>query len=465
MNQETRLDSLFSILDQRELKSFSGFLDWQVSVNVRHKKQLPLMKKIVSSFIHQRADEKSGLFSSVSDKEKRYIMGDLSVYLQTFLVYRNAFNNNALYRNLLFKELAKRNALKPLNTLYKEQHTKREEIIREPAGHHYLYEAEKIFSEISLLHSGRKQTPAFNSISRYLDAHYILQKLKLFCEMANYSNVMAADMESLFFHEIIKEVKGGKFSDSKHITIYYYVLMTLINHEDERFFKKLKELVYNSENYFDALELMDFYHYLKNYCVKKINSGDLSYRPVLLDIYKTMMSAQNLFRKQWLSQWDYKNAVTIALREQEYNWAKSFIEKNNSFLIAVERKNAYRYNMAALNFAQKNFREARKLLQFVKTDDVFYRLDARLMMMKIYFELEDIDGLYYHISAFKKFLFRNKQISDYQKNIYTNLIKMVSRLTNALNNKSQLKKLNADLKTAKNVADIQWLKEKVEELI
>ncbi len=464
---KTKLDELLCSLEQRELKSFSSFLEWQVKVNARHERSLPAMKKIVASFIETKTGQNKSVsvLRGYNKKEQSYLTGDLSTYLQTFLVYRHAYNNDAIYNNLLLKELAKRNTAKPFHTLYKETKTRQENITADANGYYYLYEAEKKHYELSLVTEERSTIPDFKSISNYLDSHYILHKLKLFCEIANYRNVMSSHFEPLLYNEIISEVGSGKFKPVKQIMIYYYVLMTLTKPDDDNHFINLRETVMKSSADFDSDELMDFYHYLKNYCARKINAGVLAYRKTLIGIYKEMMSVKNLFRKQWLSQWDYKNAVTVSLRENEFIWAKSFIEKYVSYLAAPERKNAYRYNLAAWNFAKGNFKEARKLLQFVNMNDVFYRLDARLMMFKIYFELDDHHALYFQISSFKKFLQRNRQISDYQKSIYINFLKKAGELQKAFNSKAMLKKLQIELKHAKDVADVQWLREKVDELL
>ena len=87
------------------------------------------------------------------------------------------------------------------------------------------------------------------------------------------------------------------------------------------------------------------------------------------------------------------------------------------------------------------------------------------MMLKIYFEMDDQSALDYHITAFRKFLHRNKLVSDYQRTIYRNLLNFVVRLVGAFNDKALLKKLSTELKDAKDIADLQWLRTKVEELM
>lgn len=461
--EESKLKMLLSAMEVRELKSFLQFLKWQVSINERHKNCLPVMTAIIKLHLHKKPI--NSVTEKIPAKERGYITGDLSAYVQTFLTFKHVYSNDAVYRHLLSKELFKRGLNKPFNTLYKEVQRKKTDTLMHESGYHYLYEFEKKFYESLVLSGGSKTTPDFKNIARLLDIHYVLHKLKLFCEAANYSNIMSAEFDLLLKEEIIQLIEAGHFKNVTPVMIYYHVLLTLTKPEVEKHFDELQKLVSSCGNEFDSQELLELYHYLKNYCTRKINTGNLSYRKKLLTIYEEMLAEKKLFRKQWLSQWDYKNAVTISLREKEFAWTKKFIEKYNSYLIAAERKNAYRFNLAAFHFAKGEYREAKRALQFVDLSNVFYRLDGRLMMLKIYFELDDMDGLYFQISSFRKFLYRNRQVSDYQKSIYSNLLKAISRLTAAFNNHAQLKSLATEFKTAKDVADVQWLVNKTEELI
>lgn len=460
--EESRLHLLLSSLEVREIKSFLLFLQWQTAINERHKHWLPVMNKITTQYLHKKSI--SDIVNKIPAKERGYITGDLSAYLQTFLVFKHAYGNDTVYRHLLSKEFLKRSLIKPFNTLYKETQRKKNETLQHESGNHYLYELEKKFFELQVQSNG-KTIPDFKNISLLLDTHFVLHKLKLFCETANYSNIMSAEFDLLFSKEIITTVEAGYFKNMKPVMVYYYVFMTLTKPQEEEHFDKLQKLIASARNEFESIELMELYHYLKNYCTRKINAGNLLYRKKLLVIYKEMLAEKNLFRKQWLSQWDYKNAVTVSLREKEYLWAKKFIEKYNGYLTAAERKNAYRFNMAAFHFIKREFKEAKRMLQFVDLNNVFYRLDARLMMLKIYFELDDMDGLHFQMAAFKKFLYRNNQLSAYQKSIYSNLLKALSKLTRAFNDRTMLKKLAAEFKNAKDIADVQWISEKAEELL
>ncbi|MBK7856349.1 MAG: hypothetical protein IPJ79_16970 [Bacteroidetes bacterium] len=104
------------------------------------------------------------------------------------------------------------------------------------------------------------------------------------------------------------------------------------------------------------------------------------------------------------------------------------------------------------------------MLHKVSFTDIYYQLDSRSVLLKTYYETSDLDALQYHITAFRNFLKRNHSVSEYQLSIYSNLVKYTQRLLAAGNSKTKLLKLKK-VALNKSVADVQWLEQKIEELI
>ena len=118
-----------------------------------------------------------------------------------------------------------------------------------------------------------------------------------------------------------------------------------------------------------------------------------------------------------------------------------------------------------LMFIDNDFRKAIRKLQEVELNDVFYQLDARVILLKCFYELDDTDSFFYQASAFRLFLLRNRHISDYQKNIYRNLIKFLTAIVRSSYSRTKLLKIQSEIEQEKNVADLNWLRTKVNEAI
>jgi hypothetical protein len=225
----------------------------------------------------------------------------------------------------------------------------------------------------------------------------------------------------------------------------------------------LRGLLREHESVVTKEELRDMYKYVLNYCIKKINLGNISWQNELFDIYKTTLENRVLLTEGFLSHRDFKNIVTISLRLHELKWAEVFITRYVPELQAHERENARMYNTANLLFHTGDFSGALRLLQQVDFSDIFYDLDARSIVLKTWFELDEEDSFEYHATAFRTFLKRNKSVSEYQRTIYENLILYTSRLMKAGTKRKQIEKLRGELSYKKNVADLRWLLGKIEE--
>ena len=95
--------------------------------------------------------------------------------------------------------------------------------------------------------------------------------------------------------------------------------------------------------------------------------------------------------------------------------------------------------------------------------DLYYQLDSRSILLKCYYETGDTDGLLYFIPSFKMFLKRNKLISEYQRTIYSNLVKFTNMLVRYDGDVKKLKVLFEKVGEVKQIADVRWLTTKIEE--
>jgi len=86
------------------------------------------------------------------------------------------------------------------------------------------------------------------------------------------------------------------------------------------------------------------------------------------------------------------------------------------------------------------------------------------LLLKTYYELEATEAFLSLVDSFKVYIKRNKQIPANQKKNYNNLIKFVSKLYKwKLNPKKSLDDIAEELERTKPLADVIWLRKKLEE--
>ena len=120
--------------------------------------------------------------------------------------------------------------------------------------------------------------------------------------------------------------------------------------------------------------------------------------------------------------------------------------------------------MGYLLFFKGQYGEALKLINQVEFTDIFYALDSRTMLIKIYYQMDEWDPMQSAIEAFKVYLRRNKTLSENVKVLYTNFLKYIDKLSRLTKrDKSKLNELKEKIEETKQVADLGWLQQKVEE--
>ena len=399
-----------------------------------------------------------------NDARFRYLNSDLVTRLEEFVLWRGNVKDKRRTEEVLLHEYGKRGSMKAWYSHFHQFNTYiKEEKVQDADYFSHAWEME--YTHLSLMSAG-KANPEPAAITRaagYLDRFYLIRKLQICCEIFNVQNVFAQEHQVFLLDEILIHMKNRSYEDVPVILIYYRILMTLRESEKVEHYQSLRQLLRKHENEVTMEELRDMYKYVLNYCIKKINLGNIDWQNELFDIYKTTLENRVLLTDGFLSHRDFKNIVTISLRLRELKWAEEFIPKYVPELQSAERENARMYNTANLLFHKNDFSGALRLLQQVDFSDIFYDLDARSIVLKTWFELDEEASYEYHATAFRTFLKRNKSVSEYQRTIYENLIRYTTRLLKAGTKQKQIQALRTEVMSTKNIADLRWLLVKIEE--
>lgn len=469
--QKSKLIELLKHFNTKELNRFSEYLaspffnkDEQLLVFLNY------LKKFAPDFESKHLEkekliEKGIQGLKIDEKKLGYMMSDIVKHIEGFIRYQNYFAEEIEgYCHLLstfnkwetdkFFDQTLREAK---DTLYKYPYRNADFFYKE-----YLLE-----TEINSYFDRQKKRAYDESLQKaadHLDLFYLATKLKYSCELINRQKLIQTDYTLRLLKEISLHLQDHSYDDYPSITIYYQILMTFLENNDEIYFKKLTTLLDEHSFKFPADEARDMYAYAQNYCIRKINAGETDYSNELFSLYKTCIERELLLVDGFLSPWAFKNIVWVALRVGDVEWTDQFIKTFSKKINPKFRDNAYNYNYACLLFFQNKFGEALRLLNQVEFTDIFYGLSSRTMQIKIYYELNEWIPMQSAIEAFKVFLRRNKTLSENFKTTYNNFLKFtdkLSRIQKRENNK--LNELHTKIEETKIVADINWLLQKIEE--
>ncbi len=316
------------------------------------------------------------------------------------------------------------------------------------------------------------ETDFSNMVDR-LDRFYLFAKLKYTCETLNRQRVVNTQLGLQLVEEIQQFLsKGGLHQlNDAGIGLYYQVLLTLLEPDHTPHYDTLMLQLSETSHQLPREEQQAIYTFAQNYCIRKINSGQQAFLEALFHIYQNLLDSGLLIENEQLAHWHYKNIATVGLRLKRFDWVKAFLEKYRSSIPKNDQENAYTYNLSAYYYEVGQMKEALRLLQQVEFTDIFYPLSAKSLLLKIYFEQEDADGLSYHTQAFQAFLKRNKHVPEAHYHIYFNLIRY-SKKANRLRLRQlslsteafiqQCRELHEEVSNTTEIANKSWLLEQID---
>lgn len=375
----------------------------------------------------------------------------------------------------LLRELRDRKANKYFEQTEKQMRQALEKTKDDDAKHRWGYELESEADSYFMGQSTRAQHQSIQYRADHLDRYYLLNKLRVSCEMINRSNIIKAKYETPFLNEVCLHLEQHPqlYGTEKLVYAYYRILKALTEPDVEAHYTTLIDYLNEHATSFETDEARGMYDYAKNYCIKKINSGKSDYLQRLFEVYKALLDNRIIYQNGLLTEWDYKNIVTVATRQKEFDWCYNFIEDNRELLDPAQRDNAYTYNLAMYYYSRNQWKQAMTLLRDVEFTDLYYGLGAKTTLLKTYYELDELDAFFNMIDSFRTYLKRNKLISEYQYTVNNNLLKFAKKLA-ILKNKQgivsknafekELHELEKAIASTQQITNVDWLKQKMAEL-
>jgi hypothetical protein len=467
MEKSNKAFCILRTFTSRDLKQFaefagSSFLNKQPHLTSFYQYLITFHPQYESEKLSSRAlFKKFFTDKKFDDKNVRYLFSHLTSLLEKYLSIVNLLNDDRKFSQALIDEHMLRNNVKEFNRLFNSLIKAEDAKPRDANWFYNRFQLEYKYLIYAFSHRKRKEQSNIEKTLESLDAFYLARKLEISSEVENARNLLSKNYQSFILDDLVEKIKDHPYSKLPVISVYLRVLSLLRDQDNESHFKLLTDELKKHEASFSQNELRELYQYPLNFCVRMINTGKTLYLHHIFEIYKIIIQNKVILPDNILSQWDFKNIITTSLRLKEFDWAEKFINNYKLFIPEVERKNAVCYNSANLFFQRNQFGKALKMLSTVEFTDIVYQLDTRAMLLKIYYETDDIETLFYHFSAFRKFIRRSRTLSKYQQSSYRNLISFTQKLIKAQGDQKKIIQLNKEIENNARIADVLWLKNKI----
>ncbi len=322
----------------------------------------------------------------------------------------------------------------------------------------YLLESEAYFYA-----EGMKRTAPRNlqQVNQSLDLSFLAKKLKESCLALSHGAVANVAYDTGLLELILGYLENAPWLDQHPAIALYFYYYRAATSEDSHYFEKLKNGLLQTGYLLPSEELRNVHLLAINYGIQRFNKGEESYLHEVFDLYKSALGKGILLENGRLSRFAFKNIAGIAIRLGEFDWTEGFIEKFNKAIEPRHRQNYTDFNLAKLHYARKDFDKAMHLLQQVEYEDVFLNLDAKVLLLKIYFEKDEMEVLDSFINSFQRFLQRKKGLGYHREN-YLNTLQFARRLI-ALNpfDKKEKEGLKSEIEATKTLGEKEWLLEQL----
>ena len=477
--KNSRLISLIETLSPIELRRLKDFV-YSPYFN-KHKGVIALFERLatsypdfsVSSLNRERLSE-TLLEAPINLQQLQDITSYLTRLVERFIAQERWEAQDLLKHEQLVLSLRERQALREHQRAYnKWQRLLPAEESAANLGLNYQFEAEGMHTQV--LERKRKSAPQLRQTIEAFDHYYFVNRLRYACALLNRKEVLA-DPAELDWARKLHQVIGQSLEVEAipKLLLVYHQLFLLLETQQEDVFEKIQLVLERNKQEIEKISLREVYAHLVNYCIKQLNEGKISYQSRLFQLYQDQLAQGLLLEAGRISPADYKNIVSLALRNEAFSWVEAFIEDYKNKLPPEQQQAAYRYQKANLYFHQGDYSACLRLLRTHEFSDTFYQLGAKTIVLKVHFETEDFEAFYYAADAFASYLKRNRKIPNYQKEIYYNLIRFSKRLAKLYIQhrigirsikKVQLLRFQERLNKHQKIAQSLWILNKTQRLL
>lgn len=390
----------------------------------------------------------------------RQLMSYLYKVIQKYLITEGVLQNEMESQLYLTHALRQRNA----DRIVEKQLNDSLEIIDKQsfknAKYHYLKYTLRV--EQYDYWSKKKRTSELNlqDLSNELDFFYLSERLRQACIMHAHQTITKHAYNQYLLKVALDKIESIP-NIPPSVSAYYHTYKALTEPENEYHFHQLKKIIIDKGFLFPENERKDLYILATNYCIRRLNQGEKPFGSEALELYRARMQNNVLLENGILPPYTFNNILMLALKSEEYQWAESFLNDFKQYLPEKERENIYQYNLAIFYFRTGNYADAMTLLQKVNLNDVLYNLDARRLLARIYYDLDEINALQSLIESSKVYLHRQKGVG-YHHDMYTNYFRFLEKMMKIDLKKAEARSiLRGEVEATQLLAEREWLLQKL----
>lgn len=456
----------FSSKEQLQLKDFANspiFNKSQALIDLLHY----LLKTLKKAAQPTKEEAFRCLFGTAvfNDHKVRLLMSDLLKLVEDFIVYQQS-KKTALSREILLSTYYRKADMeKHFDRTHRK--AKRQLPLFPYRNQEYFSLQNKLQWEQYEVLSSKKRDIAMNlqELGQSFDIFYFSARLRQACFLKAQQTFSDISYDFSWIDQLLLYIEQKEWLSIPAISLYYYAYQLYVDIEAPANFEALKQQILEYSPLFPPEEIRDIYVLTLNYCIRKVNAGQRAYLKESLDLYKAGLASGCFLENGVLSKFTFSNIVAMGLMVKDFEWVATFIQDYKNSLKKQDRQSAFCLNMARLEYTSKrNYDEALTYLQKVSDKDLLNTLNAKILQLRIYFEIAAYDLLESHLEAMSNFI-RRKSVMGYHKENFLHLIRYTKKLLKLnLFDKKAITQLATAIQAEEVLTEKAWLLEQIKKL-
>jgi len=396
-----------------------------------------------------------------NDSKLRHLLSDFLRQLETFSAWRLRLESPRRHQISVLKTYRLRGLAARADTLSIALEKELEEL---PARNSAEYLDIYRLKEENYLRAAAQVRATTHHLQETLNAfryYFAVETLKNAC-IAQANAVLTRHEYTIpYVEEVLKDVEQGRFNNEPIILFYYHAYCALSRPNTLIHYQALRTQLPQTGLRLAKEELQLILLAAINFCIGRMNAGEAGFAREAFELYRFGLDGEILLHNGYLSRFTFKNAVTVALKLGATDWTASFIDRFGSHLEVTWQSSYIRFCKARLAYANHTPETVESLLHNLEFDDVFLNLDARVLLVKIYFENRRFRLLKSMLVTFERFLTRKKdKISVVHFQNYQNFIRLTGKLIAIVETPStNANDLKILIEQTKPLAERTWLME------
>ncbi|MBK8553931.1 MAG: hypothetical protein IPL53_23965 [Ignavibacteria bacterium] len=272
-------------------------------------------------------------------------------------------------------------------------------------------------------------------------------------------------LEAIDLEKVIETFK--EHANYPKISFSYYTYKSITNNNDLEYYKKAKEIFFKYINSISRFEKNFFYADLMNILGSGLDWENDFKRKELFEITVSCVEdkAYKASDEDFMHPAFYRNAIMYSTSFKKFDWADDFIDHFTDELQPEYRDNMKYYSKAVVSFGKGEFEKSLEHISKVKYDLTRLKVDVKILMLKIYYELNLEDPALSLIDTFKHYASDSKDIVEETRGSIKNFLKCYSKLLKLKVDPDsyESESLTNEIKKEKHLFHRDWLIEKLME--